>query len=194
MFVRLLQQRGFTLIEVLVTFLIIAVGLLGLAALQQQTTLAQLESYQAAQALNLVEDMSSRIRLNPSAAINDAYTPGATYGQDSLCTVSDANTQAANDLCAWGQSIAGSTVRTADDDPDGAGVNVGAPINAAGCISAKDTSGDGVKFIVALQWQGVTKSAEVTFTCNGQTQTAADALFGGEGYRRVLFREVVLRG
>ncbi len=45
-----LASRGFTLIEVLVTIVILAVGLLGLALLQTTSLNNQLEAYQRAQA------------------------------------------------------------------------------------------------------------------------------------------------
>ena len=61
-------SRGFTLIEVLVTMVIIAIGIMGLAGLQMTSLNSQFESYQRTQALLLVEDMSNRLRANAVAA------------------------------------------------------------------------------------------------------------------------------
>ena len=58
------QQSGFTMIEVLVTIGILVVGLLGLAALQTLTQVAELESYQRSQAIVLVRDMADRMNGN----------------------------------------------------------------------------------------------------------------------------------
>jgi type IV pilus assembly protein PilV len=55
------RESGFTLLEVLVTAVIIAVGLLGLAGLQAKMAATQMEAYQRAHALVLVEDMAARI-------------------------------------------------------------------------------------------------------------------------------------
>ena len=64
------DQTGFTLIEVLVTLLIIAIGLLGLGALQVNTMNDQFEANQRAYATSLVDDMASRIRANNAILTN----------------------------------------------------------------------------------------------------------------------------
>src|SRR5207253_3006873 len=58
------RQGGFSLIEVLVTIVILMIGLLGLAALQTNATVAEMEAYQRSQALVLVQDMADRIASN----------------------------------------------------------------------------------------------------------------------------------
>ena len=66
-------SRGFTLIEVLVAFLIITIGLLGLGAMQVNTMNDQFEANQRAYATWLVDDMASRIRANAPDAVAGAY-------------------------------------------------------------------------------------------------------------------------
>ena len=61
-------QRGVSLIEVLIAMVILAVGLLGLVGLQGRLQVLQVESYQRAQALMLLQDMSNRIALNRNNA------------------------------------------------------------------------------------------------------------------------------
>jgi len=51
-------QTGFTLIEVLVTFLVTTIGLLGLAALQVNTINNGFEAQQRALVTALVDDMA----------------------------------------------------------------------------------------------------------------------------------------
>lgn len=67
------QARGFTLIEVLITVVILAIGLLSLAALQ----LSSLRSNNAAltrfEATNLVYDILDRMRANRTPAIQGDY-------------------------------------------------------------------------------------------------------------------------
>src|SRR5688500_4659516 len=58
-------QRGFTLIEILVTVVLISVGLLGIAALQLTTLRGNQESYVRSQANVLAGDILDRIRANP---------------------------------------------------------------------------------------------------------------------------------
>lgn len=61
-------QRGTSLIEVLVTLVILTIGLLGLTGLQSRLQVSELEAYQRAQALILLNDMASRVATNRSAA------------------------------------------------------------------------------------------------------------------------------
>lgn len=70
---RLRRQAGFTLIEVLVTFLIVAIGLLGLGALQVNTMNNSFETYQRALVASIIEDMAARIRMNSQAAMAGEY-------------------------------------------------------------------------------------------------------------------------
>ena len=55
------RLRGFTMLEVLISLLLVVLGLLGLLGLQTQAQVAEFESYQRSQALVLVSDMAERI-------------------------------------------------------------------------------------------------------------------------------------
>jgi type IV pilus assembly protein PilV len=68
-------QRGTTLLEVLITIVILAIGLLGLAGLQARLQSSEMEAYQRSQALILLNDMASRIATNRANAAN--YVTGA---------------------------------------------------------------------------------------------------------------------
>src|SRR4051794_29475565 len=61
-------QGGATLIEVLVSLLILMVGLLGLVGVMIQSQRGQLESYQRVQALLLAQDMAARLNANKTVA------------------------------------------------------------------------------------------------------------------------------
>jgi type IV pilus assembly protein PilV len=58
------QQNGFTLIEILVSMVILAIGLLGLAGLQMTSLRHNLSSYHRSQATQLAYDMADRMRVN----------------------------------------------------------------------------------------------------------------------------------
>ena len=173
------RLAGFTLIEVLITFLIVTVGLLGLAALQAQTLKNQLESYQRLQASMLVSDMVTRIRLNPTAAIGNSYPAGAAYGTDAR-PADCASTRALADICEWHDLISGVSVSSG-------GVDVGAPILARGCISSPDTSGDGTVITVSVAWQGLAPA-------NTPGNTCGVGAYGDDELRRVIYRQVWIRG
>jgi type IV pilus assembly protein PilV len=57
------HQDGTSLVEVLVTMVILSIGLLALVVLHGRLHLLQMESYQRSQALILLNDMASRISL-----------------------------------------------------------------------------------------------------------------------------------
>ena len=63
-----IAQRGTSLIEVMVTVVILTFGLLGLAGLQSRLQLSEMEAYQRSQALILLDDMASRVTTNRNAA------------------------------------------------------------------------------------------------------------------------------
>lgn len=62
------RQRGVTLIEILITLLVLAVGLLGLAALQGLSLQTGQVSYQRTQAVNIAYEVADFARANRSTA------------------------------------------------------------------------------------------------------------------------------
>lgn len=180
-----LTQRGFTLIEVLVTFLIVTVGLLGLAALQVNTINDQFEAYQRAQVTLLVDDMADRIRVSAQSAKDGLYsaTPASPYGKQSTSTDCTAFTEVyKRDLCEWNEILVGVSKQEGS-------TSVGAPLGAVGCIETRAGQGVGDTVLrVSVAWQGMTESAApaVTLSCGA-------GLYGSEAFRRVIFRDVVVR-
>lgn len=111
MFVRIAKpgrgQRGDTMIEVLVTIIIIAIGVLGAAALQV-TTLKNLSSSNSASiAAMVVEDFSERMRANPTAALFGEYVhsaaPELPYPNCVVAACSDADLAIYDMGVWWGQ-------------------------------------------------------------------------------------------
>ena len=70
---RLDSQRGFTLIEVLVAIVVLAIGLLGLAGLQASSLKNNTSAYTRSQAQLLAYDMLDRLRANREGVINGSY-------------------------------------------------------------------------------------------------------------------------
>ncbi len=66
-------QRGFTLIEVLVTVIVLAIGLLGLAGLQLSGLRYTHSAYQNSQATIMTNDIIDRMRANRLMAESGAY-------------------------------------------------------------------------------------------------------------------------
>lgn len=68
-------HTGFTLIEVLIAMLILAGGLLGLAALQTTSIRSNLAAYNYGQATQLLYDMADRMRANVCTPNPDSKPP-----------------------------------------------------------------------------------------------------------------------
>jgi len=152
------RERGFTLLEVLVSLVILVFGLLGIIGMQAFTQVAAFESYQRGQALILVQDMADRLATNRGAAGCYPITTNTTSGTPFLGTSGAApvcvNPGAASspllvpvanaDLAAWDAALKGAAEQTG-------GASVGAVLGARGCISF-----DGVNaYRVAVAWQGM---------------------------------------
>lgn len=136
-------QRGASMIEVLVTIVIIAFGLLGLAGLQSRLQISEMEAYQRAQALVLLNDMANRITTNRGAAMGyvtaDEVTPTANCasefgGTDMVDT----------DKREWCNAVQGAA------EVQGTS-RLGAVIGGRGCV---ESLGNG-EYMVTVAWQGM---------------------------------------
>lgn len=179
------RQAGISLLEVLISIVIIAIGILGLAGLQARATNAEFESYQRSQAIILANDMVDRIRMNRANKgsfknISDSTTGTGylgTTGDDSYAVSCPGSTQAEIDLCEWNDLLQGSNETLGTDQ-------VGAMIGARGCIfydSTTEVSGiaDTGLFTVAVAWQGASDTVAPTVNCG-------NGLYGSETKRRVV--------
>ena len=98
-----LRQAGFSLIEVLVTMLILAFGLLGVAGLLVGGVSNAAGSESFSKASQLAADMADRIRANPAVALS-ATSEYITAYSDSIPT--SPTTIAMQDKKAWMEALA----------------------------------------------------------------------------------------
>jgi len=91
---RLRSQGGFSMIEVLVTVLILAIGLLGLAGLQSTSLRSNHSAMLRSQATVLAYDIVDRLRANRDAALNGGY-------DIALGNAGSGSSMVAGDLIAW---------------------------------------------------------------------------------------------
>ena len=101
-------SRGFSMVEVLVALVVLAVGMLGIAGLFVMTLKAGGNAINRMQAVNLAQDIADRIRANKTAVVAYAYAGGATV--DNNCEGPAAvdcvpALLAANDLNTWKNQI-----------------------------------------------------------------------------------------
>ncbi len=67
------HNSGFTMIEVLITLVILSIGLLGLAALQANSMASNHNAYLRSQAIQLAYDMGDRMRANAAGVAAGNY-------------------------------------------------------------------------------------------------------------------------
>ena len=97
----LLKQRGFSMLEILITLVIIATALLGTAGLQIQAMRVSQSGQYRTQAVFLASDIAERMEANKAAAITGNYVV-ATASTPSTATL-DCSTNACDvaALAAW---------------------------------------------------------------------------------------------
>ena len=182
------KQQGVSLLEVLITIVILAFGLLGLAGLQAKIQLVEVESFQRAQAILLLNDMSERISANRTNAV--AYITTSALGKD--------DTPAANctglgvgqprDACEWSKALKG-----ASEQISGVG-SVGALTDGRGCIrevqaanNAPLTCTPGI-YEVTVAWQGMHRTTAPASTCGqGSYGTGTN-----DSYRRAVSARIAI--
>src|SRR5450756_1338166 len=102
-------QRGTSLLEVLITIVILAFGLLGLAGLQGKIQQAEVESFQRAQATLLLADMYESISANRANAANYVSANPIGTGDTQTTNCSGITLQASRDICEWRNALQGAS-------------------------------------------------------------------------------------
>ena len=98
-----INQRGTTLIEVLVAIVVLAVGLLGMALLQITSVQSNHSAYYRSQVTILASDLADRMRANRTAALGNAYVFEFPTSSSSH---SVSGTQAQKDKAEWLNALA----------------------------------------------------------------------------------------
>ena len=89
------SQQGVTLLEVLISVLILGIGMLGIAAMQTTALRNSQSSFERSQAVIHSYAIIDAMRANRAAALGGGYNVGMT------CEAPDAGTLAQNDLREW---------------------------------------------------------------------------------------------
>ena len=102
------KNTGFTLIEVLIAMLVLAVGLLGLAGLQATSLGNSQSAYNRNQATQLAYDLADRMRSNKlEVATYTTILPGAATAKANCLTTTGClpSNMAENDLFEWNKAV-----------------------------------------------------------------------------------------
>lgn len=142
------SQRGGLMIEVLVTIVILAIGLLGLMQMQGRLQKSEMESYQRTQALILANDMAARVAANRANAVD--YTGGNPLPGPILNTATCGNPASLDstqeiDSAEWCLALQGAAETSG-------GSNLGAMIGGRGCVEEVSSQ----NFMITVVWQGFT--------------------------------------
>lgn len=170
------KQGGFSLIEALIAFVILSVGLLGIVSLQAMAKTSQHLAVQHSRAVTLADAIIERIRINPAglATYNIGTTPldGTVYSSEpspdcrsATCTPAQL---ADHDLWAWEQAMIGAAAKIGT-------TNTAGLLTPRGCIvfdAAPGMTRTG-RLTVILQWQGLHESSDAV--------QSGDTVCGGGG-------------
>ena len=168
------RQGGVSLIEVLVSVVIVVVGLLGLAGLQSHATIAEMEAFQRAQALVLLQDMIDRVNANRLTKTIFTPTPVGTGNAVQNCSPLVGIDR---DHCEWGNALLG----VAETSSAG---KVGAMIGARGCVDMVKATMPR-EYRVSVVWQGLSATKQPSTPCGaGQ--------YGDDRMRRAVTATVVV--
>jgi type IV pilus assembly protein PilV len=144
-------ERGFTMIEALVALVVLAIGLLGIAALYLDSLRAGRTAIYRTQAVNIAADLADRIRANRQGVL--AYTSAFadTHVADANCDDAAVGCTAAEmaetDLARWKDTLG-------QQLPGGQGeVQVTAPAVA----------GDPGTYVITVRWTEVGEAAPVQY-------------------------------
>lgn len=149
--------RGFALMEILISLVILMFGLLGLVGISSRTHMSEVEAYQRVLAQQLVQDMADRLNANRKVA--SCYSNGVTgtqfgagYTGTPTCTAGGAQEQAraVADLKEWDGLLKNTAVT--DNNKSVVGM-----IGAVGCVTLDDATKN--IYLVAVSWQGLNKTA-----------------------------------
>ncbi|MDH5649150.1 MAG: type IV pilus modification protein PilV [Gammaproteobacteria bacterium] len=202
------KQSGLTLIEVLITLVIISVGLLGIAALQLISKQSSFESLQRSTATALASEILERMRANPNA--NALATYAGTQEAPSAPLDGTVFASEPTPVCSTADPclpVAGNTANLANHDrwefeqllvgvteTSASGANVGGLVSPTLCITtqvpAANLNRSGL-YAVTIVWRGQAKLKDnaTTNTCgqgSANYESEDNPGSGDDAHRRIL--------
>ena len=178
-----LQQRGFSLIELLVALIVFSIGLLAIAGLQTVSKAANFEAIQRTAASQIAYGLLEEMRVNGDAM--DIYLAAGELGGGSRggepapnCRIGaecNAAQKAAHDLWFWEQALDGNLETNA-------GAGTGGLVLPTMCIAGPAGGGAGI-YQVTIAWRG---SASISNAVNSPCGAAGGNYGAGNEFRRIM--------
>jgi len=184
MMLSLIQQRGFSLLEMLVALVVFSIGLLAVAGLQTVSKQANYEGLQRTTASQIANGLLEDMRMNGDAI--DIYRTATAIGGGSRggepvpnCSTGaecNAAQKAAYDLWFWEQALDGNL------ETNAGGAGTGGLVLPTLCIDGPAVGGAGV-YRVSIAWRG-------TASIMNSVANACGAVTGNYGasneFRRII--------
>ena len=150
------RRNGFSLIEVMVSLVILVIGLIGIFNLHLVAKKGSFESFQQTQASYYANDIVNRMRLNSSQLDDYAGTyTGTSVAAGKVCDVSVGGNALCTkiemenwDLYQWERSFYG-------ENEQSGGKNLGGLDSPVACIDI-----DGATVTVVMTWKGIRSSSD----------------------------------
>ena len=159
------------MIEILVTLMVTAFGLLALAGFASKATALSVDSTQRARASALLSDMTNRIANNKANAAT--YVTGAVQGAAVVANCGAVAAGAPRDLCEWSNLLAG-----ANDALTGGNA---AFLGYRGCVTQPIAVNP--VFVVTVAWGSLSAGVPSADLC-------AQNVFGDDSLRRTIRSQV----
>jgi type IV pilus assembly protein PilV len=184
------KQSGVSLIEVLVTLVLISIALLGSASLQVLSKRANSEAAQRTVAAQLANDLLARMRGN--SGVLDSYLPDATLGgatlgaEPAMDCADDAVSCASEDVAAyelwqWEQQMDGAMELVG-------ATGTGGLLEPTACLTGP-VGGDAGVYQVAIAWRGGSEHPDPEINDCG----SASGLYGDNNeFRHVLVMQTFI--
>jgi len=162
------RQRGVSLLEALITIVILAFGILGLASLQAKMQTVEVESYARSQALVLLDDMAARLSAHRGVAATYVTASPVGTGDTQSTDCSGTALGVERDTCEWSNTLKGNTELSGSSA-------IGAMIGGRGCI--EQLAGvDPPSYRITVTWQGLSPTTAPGVGCAQSLYGANDAL------------------
>lgn len=131
------NQRGVTLLEIMISLLVASLGILGVASLQYAGMKSAQEGYFFSAAALLADDIAERIRVNSTAKNAYAQAMASSYTAGRNCETSQcsASQMAAYDVQQWLAAVAARLP------------------NSAGAVAY--TAGSPAQYAITVRWRGL---------------------------------------
>ncbi len=186
----ILNNKGFSLIEIMISGFILALGLLGLAGMQSTAVKSTIEIQQRTLANSLIADITERMQLNRLWLLET----GNNYAIESLATESLSAPNCVgsggvfvncsgediknNDLYEWKQKFSGAEINSSTAGEKGL-------IEADACIAVQSVTGSDAELVkVVISWFSTVKSKDAAYASASTDLTATCGTDGSNNRHR----------